>query len=80
MSRKQTNPGSDADKQTKDDIAFAKLWQRAGSVAEVVATTGLPPKVACQRAARMRRRGVKLRTFKSHGKLDVTAINAAIAK
>lgn len=57
MSSKNTTPPC-------SDEAFVLAWESCNSVAEVVAVCGYSsPNVATNRAARLRARGVRLRSF-----------------
>jgi hypothetical protein len=56
---------------TVSDETFVMAWEAAGSLAEVARlcgyTTKFGPRVCSNRAARLRRRGVRLRPFRRGG-------------
>lgn len=55
---------------------FCRIWQKAGSVDEVCALTGMPKGVALARASGYRVQGIRLKNFpRVKPSLDIEGIN-----
>lgn len=67
-------------KSTIDPAAFVRVWQRAGSRAEVAEKLGISLQRVEAFATRLRKRGVKLRVFTKSGanSIDPVALNRLI--